>query len=382
MTATDTELDWASHARTLADRLRDAGDIHSPAWHTAVADTPRHVFVPHAYTQDDTGQWNRWDTAGQLDRVYSPVTLVTAIEPRESYQLPISSSTTPALMLRMLETLDVHDHHRVLEIGTGTGYNAALLSHRVGDQQVFSVDVEHDLVDLARERLAGIGRHPTLAAHDGADGLPEQAPFDRIIATCSVPVVPSAWADQLTPDGTILVDVRTAISAGNLVHLHRHGDTLRGRFTTRAASFMAMRHKNEPPRPQPAARAMPEARSTTRLSEPWSHGVPWFLATFWLPPNPLYGRTFGEDGVWWTVTADDGSRVAVAADPVDGQREVIQSGPCRIWDEIEQAFTAWQEMGSPGWDRFGLTVTPERQWVWLDDPHSEPIAELPVRPDA
>jgi protein-L-isoaspartate O-methyltransferase len=63
-------------------------------------------------------------------------------------------------MIRMLEALDVHSGHRVLEIGTGTGYNAALLSHRLGDTQVFSVDIDADLVELASQRLARTGYHP------------------------------------------------------------------------------------------------------------------------------------------------------------------------------------------------------------------------------
>lgn len=350
----------------LADLLRDRGDIRSPAWHAAVAATPRHVFVPRVYDQDENGQWKGWDTAGALDRVYSPTTLVTSLETRDGYQVPISSSTTPALMLRMLEQLDVHEGMRALEVGTGTGYNAALLSHRLGDDHVFSVDIEPDLVDRAAERLAGIGYHPTLAAVDGEAGLPEHAPFDRIIATCSVPAIPTQWIDQLTPDGTILVDVRPAVSAGNLVHLHRHGDTLHGRFTARTASFMAMRHHNQ--QSPPAATEQTTAHgTTTRLQEPWTQSVPWFLATLRLPPNPVYGRIYYDHGIWWTVTADDGSRVEIADKPMNGHRDVIQSGPSRMWDKIEQAFTEWDNLGQPGWHRFGLTVD-HGQTVWMDDP--------------
>lgn len=79
-------------------------------------------------------------------------------------------------MTRMLEALDIHDGHDVLEIGAGTGYNAALLSHWLGDQHVFAVDIEPTLIRLARERLARIGYHPTLASANGANGLPEHAP--------------------------------------------------------------------------------------------------------------------------------------------------------------------------------------------------------------
>jgi protein-L-isoaspartate O-methyltransferase len=72
----------------------------------------------------------------------------------------------------------------LLEIGTGTGYNAALLCHRLGAESVFSVDIGAGLVAAARERLAALGYAPTLVAADGRLGLPGHGPFDRIIATC------------------------------------------------------------------------------------------------------------------------------------------------------------------------------------------------------
>jgi protein-L-isoaspartate O-methyltransferase len=127
-----------------------------------------------------------------LELVYSDTTLITAVADyaERGVQIPVSSSSKPDLMVRMLEELDVTDGDRVLEIGTGTGYNAALLCHRLGSQNVFSVDVDPALIAAARSRLARLGYHPTLAAADGAAGIAEHAPYDRIIATCSVPVIP------------------------------------------------------------------------------------------------------------------------------------------------------------------------------------------------
>lgn len=81
MTST-TEPGWTTHARRLADLLRERGDIRSPQWHAAIAEVPRDVFVPCAYEQDDTGQWRAWDTAGSSERVYAPKTLVTALADR------------------------------------------------------------------------------------------------------------------------------------------------------------------------------------------------------------------------------------------------------------------------------------------------------------
>ena len=211
MTITDTG--WQARAARLADQLEADGVLRDPAWREAVAAVPRHVFVPSAVEQDPlTCAWTPIDVSSPagLDRVYSSETLVTTLADRGADQEAISSSTKPDLMILMLEALDVHDGHRVLEIGTGTGYNTALLCARLGDPRVFSVDIDSALVDRACERLARTGFHPTLAAADGVDGLPEHAPYDRIIATCSVPAVPWAWAEQLTEDGLVLVDVNAA----------------------------------------------------------------------------------------------------------------------------------------------------------------------------
>lgn len=84
---------------------------------------------------------------------------------------PVSSSANPELMVRMLETLDIQDGHRVLEIGTGTGYNAALLCHRLGDDRVFSVDVDAELVALTRQRLATGPPSPPLTERAGCPNM-------------------------------------------------------------------------------------------------------------------------------------------------------------------------------------------------------------------
>jgi protein-L-isoaspartate O-methyltransferase len=370
---TSTTTAWTDYARRLADLLVERGDIHSPQWRAAVANVPRHVFVPRAYELGSTGAWVEWDTAGNWERVYASKTLVTALADRGGWQEPISSSTTPELMVRMLETLDVHDGHRVLEIGTGTGYNAALLSHRLGDRNVASVDIGDEFVSAARDRLASIGYHPTLAAVDGQDGLPDHGPYDRIIATCSVPAVPWTWAEQLAPTGTILVDVRPSIGAGNLVHLTRQGEELNGRFTKRTGSFMAMRHADTAPREQGSA---PSNRTRTRRTDavptPWSDApVAWFLAQLkGMPRGVVYGWELdGETGIRTvaTLTAPDGATARISL----SDNAVTETGTISLWEPVEHAYEIWTEAGHPGWDRLGMTVTATEQWVWLDDPTSD-----------
>jgi len=270
---------------------------------------------------------------------YSPETLITALESGDGGEKAVSSSTKPDLMVRMLETLDVHDGHRILEIGTGTGYNAALLSHRLGDQRVYSVDVDAELVTLARARLSVAGYHPTVVAGDGAHGLPEHAPYDRIIATCSVPAIPWEWAEQLAPGGAILVDVKLGVSAGNLALLRRVDDRLEGHFTQRWAAFMRMRSAT---RLAPAPRADRAAEARTRFTDipatPWSaNSAAWFLAHLKLPA----GLTFGFDldpatrrPAASTLAAPDGSWVRRSLT----DETVTEGGSTPLWRHVEWGY--------------------------------------------
>ncbi|MGH3854551.1 MAG: methyltransferase domain-containing protein [Pseudonocardiaceae bacterium] len=368
---------WTARAQRLSSLLAERGDLRDDAWKAAVAAVPRHRLVPAAYRQDTTtGAWRPVDIASDegMELVYSPETLITALEDRGGHQVAASSSTKPDLMLRMLEVLDVHNGHRVLEIGTGTGYNAALLSHRLGQANVFSVDIDSKLVDAARRRLAEIGYHPTLAAVDGVDGLPEHAPYDRIIATCSVPTVPWSWARQLAPGGRMLVDLKVNDTAGNLVDLRRLGDRAEGRFTARWATFMTMRHHdigdtapNSAPRAEGAA-----TRVTTAPPQPWWSGrVVWFLAQFALPAGVGIGMRLDPDTRQPTagmLSASDGSWARIELAEHDGLRQVTEAGPTPLWAAVERAHQEWTELGEPDWPRLGVTVTHDRQWAWLDDP--------------
>ena len=166
--------------------------------------------------------------------------------------------------------LEVTDGDRVLEIGTGSGYNAALLCERLGSDQVTSVDIDPELVELARELLAANGYTPALAAVDGAGGYPEGAPYDRIIATCSVPAVPSAWLAQVLPGVMIMVDVRGKLE-GTVVWLTVDGDgTATSHFLPGYASFKPLRHTVEFP---PASPLWETDRRTGRVGQPGRPGT-------------------------------------------------------------------------------------------------------------
>jgi methyltransferase of ATP-grasp peptide maturase system len=386
---TTTSVDWQIRARRLAQQLADTGVLDDPAWRTAVESVPRHVFVPRFYVQQPDGNWSETaaDSDRWLDAVYEDAPLVTALaETDNGARVTVSSSTKPALMLRMLHALQVRDGHRVLEIGTGTGYNAALLTHRLGDENVFSVDIGADLVREARERLAGLGYAPTLAVVHGGNGLPEHAPYDAVLATCSVPAVPWTWAEQVHVGGRVLVDVKRGTHAGNLVLLRREENRLEGRFLARWATFMGIRDTDTAPPAVAGVSVEPEAgkRTVTRLDpQPWAAVVPWFLASVRLPRDLVFGyrgRVDSGGPEWVTFTGGDGSWCAVRAQPDErGERDVWEGGPVDIWGAFEAVHGEWDALGRPGWDRLGLTVTADGQHrVWLDEPDGAHGWSLPT----
>ena len=383
--------DWQTRAQHLADELSAAGKLSSPPWQQAVAQVPRHELVPTYYTYIDSG-WQAADTSSPrgrqrwLELVYSNKAL---------FVLPdgLSSTSMPGLMTRMLEALDVHDGHRVLEIGTGSGYNAALLCHRLGDEHVFSVDIDAELIGLARTRLAAIGYRPTLVAADGSLGLAEHAPFDRVIATCSVPSIPWAWVRQTRVGGLILADLKLGGHAGNLVLLQRGDDRAEGRFDPTYGSFMSIRQSAPPPPslPYPDRDRATASASVTHLdlARPWEHLVFWFFVHLDTDLGAAcHGQVMdpatGQPGDAFLATPD-GSWCEISVHPDGGGREVWQGGPRKLWDQIEAADQRWSHLGQPGWERFGLTVTEQGHTVWLDaadGDHSWPLPRRPVSQDS
>jgi protein-L-isoaspartate(D-aspartate) O-methyltransferase len=172
----------------LATRVIAANHIGSDLVADALWTVPRHVFLPDlppavAYRDD------------------------AIVTKRDADGLAISSSSQPGMMAIMLDQLDLAPGHRVLEIGAGTGYNAALMRHIVGPSGlVISIDIDRDLTDLARSHLASAG-YPDVAVvwADGAEGYAAHAPYDRLIATVGVSDLAPAWLAQVTSGARIVV---------------------------------------------------------------------------------------------------------------------------------------------------------------------------------
>ncbi|MGP3917819.1 methyltransferase, FxLD system [Nonomuraea sp. 10N515B] len=180
-------MDVATQREAMVALLRERQDVSEPVA-AAMRAVPRHLFVPGVAPED----------------AYRDEPIVTK---RDDEGRPISSSSQPAIMATMLDQLAVALGHRVLEIGAGTGYNAALLARLVGPEgRVVSLDLDEDVVAGAREHLAAAGESRVEVVHgDGAAGHPELAPYDRLIATVGVWDLAPAWLAQLRPDGRLVV---------------------------------------------------------------------------------------------------------------------------------------------------------------------------------
>lgn len=384
---TDLDRDEERRARArlveMADRFAEEGDLRTAEWREVFLSTWRHPYVPAYYpTLDgrpilcvDPVQRGAW-----LDAVYSNQTLITKVMPVPLSRalapatgwLYTSSSTLPLLMLRMLEDLDVHDGYRVLEIGTGSGYNCALLCQRLGGEHVTSVEIDPELIDLATERLGANGYTPTLAVASGAEGYSANAPYDRILSTCSVGRIPSAWLKQVTPGAVIVTDVH-GLLGGTLVRLTVDAEQVAtGRFVPYWTGFMHMRRTAEAERPEAhwwsgaeQAHSITEVDPTPLMRE---GDVLGFLAQ-WHLPGVTRGHCTSENGESAIfLVAADGSEAVIETTAADGRYRVGQSGPRRLWDLVEAMHEFWQSAGRPGFNRFGLTATATEQYVWLDDP--------------
>lgn len=221
--------------RPLTSNVRDA-----------FLQVPRYLFVEHFYQQ----QGNRlvWDhvTAPTPGEIYCDEALVTKIDEQGH---PISSSSQPSVMARQLELLDLHPGLSILEIGTGTGYNAALMGTLVGPtSQIISIDIDQELITTARQHLDAADVTNVLAiVGDGFQGHAEHAPYDRLLATCAVRSLPRLWTEQLALGGMLLINLRLNLSSVFLLLKKVTPTTFKGRLLDLNAVYMEMYHTESSP---------------------------------------------------------------------------------------------------------------------------------------
>jgi protein-L-isoaspartate(D-aspartate) O-methyltransferase len=378
--------------RDLVEQLRRNGHLSDPKVAAAFLQTPREAFLRgHAQRHG-------------IEAVYRDEAIVTRRDPATG--LPLSSSSQPAIMARMLEMLDVEPGQRVLEIGAGTGYNAALLALLVGTGgSVTTIELDRDVAAGARDGLLATRSAATVVVGDGRAGAPDAAPLDRIVATASTPSVPRAWFDQLRPGGLLVVPLRlsTVLFAVQAVAVFRKVAAGFDSIDLTGGGFMALRGGSEGRRG--ATLAVPELSGGSDdrpLVELWGPAIAgmdtaarqqlvvtalgfarrrrvelgggsgWSLAAYaalGLPEERLVECSRPE----WTAAAELGLGVV---DAVDGSVAFLVGGSQRARIEAHGARGAelallnvidrWRSLGRPGVERLTVRVRygPERPQAW------------------
>nr|WP_237539969.1 ATP-grasp peptide maturase system methyltransferase [Streptomyces sp. SID4917] len=370
----------------MTDRLTEEGTLTEPEWRDAARAVPRELFtgsyfrpvpgsVPTSYRPVRDGE------PGWLEGVYSDETLITQLDGRIRPDdvtegavtgSPSSSSTLPSLVLRMWRQLDARTGHRVLEIGTGTGYSTALGAHRLGDANLTSIEYDPVVGGAAAAALKAAGFAPRLIIGDGLRGDPDGGRYDRLIATCSVRYIPLPWLRQVRPGGKILVTLSGWSYANALALLDVTGPgEATGRFLPGYTSFMIARPHDRPPRPTLALLPGDERPSQIDPAklDGWTGG---WVAQLAAPSAERMGA--GAEQIFWDVSTGSQARTALNS---KGGWTVVQRGPVRLWDRVERAVQHWQAAGEPHQERFGITVSAAGQRVWIGT-EDGPGWDLPI----
>ncbi|WP_432745001.1 methyltransferase domain-containing protein [Streptomyces sp. JH002] len=358
--------------RRLTESLDRDGCFRAEWLRLVFGRVPREKFAPHTVWRWSDGGWRplnrREDPEGWAELVYRPgAALITQIDDgapvADGAGIGATSSMSSAdVVLNMLAALDLRPGHSVLEIGSGTGYNAALLCERVGAERVVTVEIDPLLAELAAERLASAGHRPLVVCGDGEVGHQDRAPYDRLIATASVRRVPPAWLRQVAPGGVLVIPWYPCADGFGLIRLRMGDDgTARGRFQGRE-SFMPVRGQRMT---HPDIGSLWEA--TWKDSEK-IEGDAGLLdlgsahALFALAVRaPGFSARIQGDGVL-LLSGDDTSWLWVRRDACR------RYGPRDLVAEAARFLAWWRERGRPRTEEFGMTVTPDEQRVWLRDP--------------
>jgi protein-L-isoaspartate(D-aspartate) O-methyltransferase len=375
----------------IVERLTSTGAM-PPGWESAFATVTRSDFVPDRIWPLRDGTYER-----VTDRSVNPVAWQAAVDDDiplvtqwddgahtgdNPGTIATSSASAPSVVARELAALDLADGMRVLDIGTGTGWTAALLAAR--GATVTTVEIDAAMAGRARQAIdrAGYAASVTTVTGDGALGFLPDAPYDRVHVTAGVRDIPSAWIEQTVPGGVLVTPWGT--------HYHPHDQVLRLTVGENRASgpflgglsFTKLRaQRTQFPdvrwpgdwkrhaRPSTPTATIADVTGTTHPAAAFVVGllVPRCMPDVWGSDHMyLYG---------WDDTGKHHSLAEAAFRP-NVPPAVHQTGPRDLWTEVQTAHTRWEAAGRPLADRFGLTVTvrPDGgvdQQPWFESPDHE-----------
>lgn len=333
---------------------------------------PRHAFLDHYFRQQESFSWERIDEPPQdaalevwqtwYEDIYQDEALVVQVDQRGR---PLSSSSTPSVMAQMLETLAVSAGQRVLEIGTGTGYHAALLAHLVGNTHlVTTIEVDPTLASLAQQRLdESIGPGVQVHAADGLMWTNEAGIYDRIIATGSFARIPETWIRMLAVGGILVMEWRGAF-AGILIQMHKQAD---GSLIGHAVpgwdgSFMPLHSPDALPTRSPLFTDHPIIERTTVTGDTFSPSLlthPGLM--LWLQcasPHLTLRRQYARDTNALTLYLIDTERQTSIAmqEEKSGDWTIVVYGSYPLWTQISTIIQQWKALGCPMTEAYTLRV--------------------------
>jgi methyltransferase of ATP-grasp peptide maturase system len=368
--------DEAHLRKQLLDALTANGSLRTEPWKRAAERVPRHEFLRGGFFRRVEGAVpGAWapvleGDANWLGACYEDESLVTQIAGTilpadirgQIMRAPTSSSTLPSLVLRMLEDLRVEQDSEVLEIGTGTGYSTALLCARLDEEHVTSIEYDETVASRARTALARQDLFPVIVTGDGLLGHAPSAPYDRVIATCGVRTVPTAWIEQTRPGGLILTTIGGWLDSSELARLTVHDDgTASGRLLSGEVSFMLARPHMPPPLGLLPDMNEGKEREAVIGSDVLTDWTTRFVVQLAAPGAQRL--TMERDGHQEDVLIDveSGSWAAIYEDA--GRWIVRQDGPEALWDGVEEQLGRWHAAGTPALEEFTVSVTPEGQTI-------------------
>lgn len=351
----ELQENFSSYLQNLVHLINLSGIRLSDEVREAFLRVPRHKFlnsfkVFHANGKTTTVEYSReHPTTGAIKLIYSDLALGTYFVDEKA----LSSSSQPSLMANMLESLALSPGTRVLEIGTGTGYNAALIAEIVGDPSaVVTVDIHQPIVETARKSLDALGyRDLTVFCRDGYYGVPECGPFDRVVATAGCPDISPVWIQQLGPEGFVLLPL-TYAGWTPLVKLSKADDVLRGQIIA-LSGFLRMQGELGLSDPWDS----PKTISKTTISDMDSIPIPAELAVVhqqggWASfPSDFFfylsvrdHRTFFLFDPSGYGLQDEQGELVIAL-PKEGR--VLTNGAGRLWTTFIQYLDEWTKLAKP-----------------------------------
>jgi protein-L-isoaspartate(D-aspartate) O-methyltransferase len=358
MSGLDTRA--AVFQQRLVDQLRSRG-VGDPAILDAFAAIPRHRFVdrfrvaqpePDAHGSSLQRVVDNDADDDVLELVYAADLALLTDEDATS------SLSAPYLIAGMLRELDMRPGMRVLEIGAGSGYHAALLATLVGDPDfVTTVDIHSGLVEQARVRLTALGLGGiTVVADDGNEGI-TGARFDRIVATVGCNDIAPAWLEQLDADGALLVPLVHG-AAHPRVRLTDDDDVL-GTYTG-YSGFVGIRGRQAGHSPWAARASTVPKRSIVRE-------LPTYVAAALAPPDPARPRwNPAEWALGFYVALRDRRASLAGLDDGDSfarvERATLVLGGAHgeaLGADLAALAESWLDLGAPGLERYETAFSPE-----------------------